>query len=118
VRAPLLVQDRDLRFLADRELPRFTGDPVRAREVPVLAVPADEGFWVGEPGARMWVKLRVGGESGVRVRAGDVVSFRGMLVRHGPEFADRVGVSRPEGAGELNRTGHHVDVRGKSLIVR
>lgn len=116
--ATLLVRDRDLLSLAERDLPRFTGDPVRARGVPVLDVPADEGFWVGEVDARMWVQLRVGGESRVRVRAGDLVSFRGTLVRHGPGFPDRVGVTRREGAAELDRSGHHVDVPGRSLIVR
>ena len=51
------------------ELRELTGRQVRARGVRVLAVPADEGFWVGD-GAdqRVWVQLRTRGESPERIR--------------------------------------------------
>jgi len=32
-------------------------------------VPADEGFWVGRPGSRVWVRLVTDKESGRRIRA-------------------------------------------------
>ena len=96
-----------------------TGTAV-ATDVPVSAVPADEGFWVGTgPGHRLWVQLRVvGGESPVAVRPGDVVSFTGVVARLPAGFAGRVGLTGPEGAAELERAQGYLDVAPGDLRVR
>jgi RNA polymerase sigma factor (sigma-70 family) len=97
----------------------LAGQQVRARGVPVLAVPADEGFWVGDgPGHRVWVQLRTRGESAQTVRAGQRLTFTGLVVRHDTGFAGRVGVSPAEGAGELVRQGGHVEVDPGGVTIR
>jgi RNA polymerase sigma factor (sigma-70 family) len=93
--------------------------PARAQDVPVAAVPADEGFWVGRTaGRRVWVQLVGGGESAVAVRVGDRVSFEGRAVAVPPGFAARVGLTPAEGADELARTGVLVEVPRDRLVVR
>ncbi len=93
--------------------------PARAQDVPVSAVPADEGFWVGgAEGRRVWVQLVGAGESAAAVRAGDLVSFEGRAVPVPPGFAARVGLTRAEGADELARTGVLVEVPRDQLVVR
>jgi RNA polymerase sigma factor (sigma-70 family) len=89
VAAPLSVPGRSLLPVpAPAELARLTGKPVTATRVRVLAVPADEGFWIGtSPRERVWVQLQTRGESHVRVRPGQRVSFRGRLVPNRPGFA-------------------------------
>jgi hypothetical protein len=61
-------------------------------------------------GDRLWVQIRNPGESQVHVRAGDVVSFTGHVVRNGPNFARRAGVETAEGASQLPPDGYHVVV--------
>ena len=93
--------------------------PASASAVPVQAVAADEGFWVGEgPGARVWVQLVGAGESDQAVRVGDRVSFEGRAVPVPPGFAARVGLTAAEGAAELERTGVLVEVPRDGLAVR
>ena len=93
------------------------GLAVLARSVPVTGVPADEGFWVGEPDRRTWVQLSGRGESAVTVRPGDRVSFTGRLVTQRPGFAARVGVGETQGADLLRRQGHHLEVVRAQLTV-
>ena len=57
------------------------GQSVRAVDVPVLAVDADEGFWVGSSSHRIWVQLLTHGESKQTIKAGDVLSFTGRIAR-------------------------------------
>lgn len=100
------------------DLPGLDGDAVRAREVRVLSVAADEGFWIGDEGGRVWVQLRrTGGESPVQVDAGDAVSFTGRVAAHGGGFAVRVGVGADEGAALLDRQGAHLAVDEGDLDV-
>ena len=102
---------------SDGSAPR-TG-PASAQDVPVQAVPADEGFWVGTgPGRRVWVQVVGPGESAAAVRAGDRVSFEGRAVPVPPGFAGRAGLTAAEGAGELERTGVLVEVARDRLVVR
>jgi len=75
-----------------RDLRRLSGEAVRARQVRVVAVPADEGFWVGRSETdRIWVQLTGTAESGRDVRAGQLATFTGRLRAHGAAFPDRVG---------------------------
>ncbi|HYJ75166.1 MAG TPA: sigma-70 family RNA polymerase sigma factor [Kineosporiaceae bacterium] len=96
----------------------LAGRTVRAHGVRVLAVPADEGFWVGEgPGRRVWVQLRSNGESRVTMRPGQRLTFTGRVVRDDADFVRRAGVTDAEGAGELARQGAHVEVDPDDLVV-
>jgi len=100
------------------ELARAAGGDVRAVAVPVLGVPADEGFWVGHGQARIWVELRARGESTPHIRTGQRVSFHGTLVENPNGYAHRIGVSPAEGAAELARQGYHIAVRPGRLTIR
>ncbi len=92
---------------------------VQATAVPVLAVPADEGFWVAaDGGGRVWVQLTVPGESRPAIRPGSTVTFVGALVAHDAAFPARVGVDDAEGAGELARQGRHIEVAADAVQVR
>jgi hypothetical protein len=99
-------------------LARLAGEQVHASGVRVLAVPADEGFWVGDDTARVWVQLRTRRESGERIRPGQHLTFTGVVVRHDAAFARAAGVSGAEGAGELTRQGAHVEVTAAGVGVR
>jgi RNA polymerase sigma factor (sigma-70 family) len=115
--SPLTVPGRSLLPVPPRaELARLTGQPVTATRVRVLAVPADEGFWVGSSArARMWVQLRTRGESRVHVRPGQHASFTGRLVANRPGFVASVGLGVPADVELLRRQGCHVEVAARSI---
>lgn len=97
-------------------LTRYVGERVRATRALVVAVPADEGFWVqASPRTRLWVQLKMSGESAQRVRAGQRVSFTGVMVRNRVHFAESVGVTPAEGAARLDEAGAHVEAPASSL---
>jgi len=98
------------------DLAGLVGGRVTVRAVPVESVDADEGFWIGSSGDRIWVQL-VGPppESPYHVSAADTVSFVGTVVAHGSGFARKVGVDRSEGAGSLISQGAHLQVRKRGL---
>ena len=103
--------------------PRMVGMVGRTavgRDVPVQAVPADEGFWVGAgPGRRVWVQLAAGGgESAVRVRAGQRASFTAEVRAVPAGGAARLGVSAAEGAAELTAAGAYLVVDPDRLVLR
>lgn len=100
------------------DLSAFTGRQVTVRAVEVQSVDADEGFWIGSSGDRVWVQL-VGPppESPEHVAAGYTVSFVGRVVAHGKGFAAKVGVDRSEGAASLISQGAHIEVRKRKLSV-
>jgi hypothetical protein len=101
---------------APAELARLTGAPVTATRARVLAVPADEGFWVGTSQRdRMWVQLQTSGESRVHVRAGQHVSFTGRLVRNRPGLAASGNLGAPADAELLGRQGCHVEAAARSI---
>jgi RNA polymerase sigma factor (sigma-70 family) len=96
----------------------MAGARVRGKHLPVLEVPADEGFWVGSGAAdRFWVQLTAGGESPQRVRPGQRVSFEGRVTAHGEDFPARVGVGAAGGAAALAGQGAHVAVADEHLRV-
>lgn len=95
------------------------GGTATGQDLSVVAVPADEGFWVGAPEARIWVQLVTnGGESVRQVRPGDLVSLRGVVRRTDEQFPARVGLTQEEGAGEVLRRGLYVEVLVGDLDVR
>lgn len=96
----------------DLALGRHVGTQLSTSNAPVLSVPADEGFWLGESTSRrVWVQLTNSAEQDHNVRPGDRVSFDGEVVSNPPGFAERVGVNAAEGAAQLGRQGAHIAVR-------
>ncbi|MBT0768101.1 hypothetical protein KIH74_04155 [Kineosporia sp. J2-2] len=98
------------------DLTSYAGERATGRSVPVQSVDADEGFWIGTAGDRIWVQL-VGPppESPFHVKAGDRVTFTGEVVAHDSGFAGRVGVNRAEGSRSLTSQGAHIDVEKRTL---
>ncbi|MBA2625829.1 MAG: hypothetical protein H0U89_09515 [Acidimicrobiia bacterium] len=99
------------------DLRPFAGQVVNVRRASVLAVDADEGFWVG-PNAeqRLWVRLLdTGTESPPAVQPGLRVTFDGLLVAHPVGFAASVGLDAAEGAEALDAQGHHIEVASGDL---
>ena len=117
-----LVRVRDDRPVRARsgDLRSLGGRAVTGRSMRVLAVPADEGFWISNTdGDRVWVQLHTRGrESGVNVNAGDRVSFTGHVQVDDKHFAAHVGVTPKEGAALLTKEGAHVEVSVAELTVR
>ncbi|MEP6461928.1 MAG: sigma-70 family RNA polymerase sigma factor [Frankiaceae bacterium] len=112
----LTVAGRALQLSPQGSLSRYVGLPVRANGVLVLAVPADEGFWIGsDTRSRVWVQMRTQGESGPTIRPGQRVSFTGDMVRTSPGFAAAAGVRASEGAAQLLAQGAHI--RAASSVV-
>src|SRR3954447_2695982 len=96
----------------------LAGQKVQARGVRVVAVPADEGFWVGEnQRRRVWVQLRTGQESPVGVRPGQRLTFTAVVVRNDAGFVRRAGVSAADGAAELARQRAHLEVAAADIVV-
>ena len=108
----LVVPGRSLLPVPDRAvLARHAGQRVRGVNVPARGVDADEGFWAGTGGGdQLWVQLIGRGESPFRVRPGQRASFTGRLVPNPPGFVQRVGVVPAEGAAQVDRQGHHIEV--------
>lgn len=116
-----VVRVRDSRALlpVPANLASMTGQRVRGLAVPVLSVPADEGFWIGDTRrGRIWVQLtHAGAESPVKVRPHDTVTFTATVAIHGAGFARRTGVSAGEGAAILTGQGAHLSVDEQDLKV-
>jgi RNA polymerase sigma factor (sigma-70 family) len=108
----LVVPGRSLLPVPGRAvLARHAGQRVRGVNVPARGVDADEGFWAGTGGGdQLWVQLIGRGESPFRVRPGQRASFTGRLVPNRPGFVQRVGVVPAEGAAQVERQGHHIEV--------
>lgn len=114
-RGPLVTRADSL-LPVPANLRGLAGQAVRARQVRVLSVPADEGFWVGRSEAdRIWVQLTGQAESGRTLRAGQQVSFIGRLRAHTAAFPERVGVTADEGSRQLRRQGAHIRVSRADL---
>ncbi|MBA2312982.1 MAG: sigma-70 family RNA polymerase sigma factor [Actinobacteria bacterium] len=90
-------------------LPTESGTKLKACTVRIIAVPADEGFWISTgTGARAWVHLARAGESKKELDRGERVSFEGRVIAHDDDFASAIGVKPREGGEELSRRGMHI----------
>jgi hypothetical protein len=85
------------------------GRRVVAEAAEVDDVPADEGFWVETGGDRAWVQVETAGESPFVVQPDQRVSFTGLVVPHGADFARQP--EFPESDAEaLADAGAHIEV--------
>lgn len=100
------------------QLKPLVGRAVRAHDVVVLAVPADEGFWVGRDQARMWVHLATRGESAVQIRAGQRLSFSAVVTANTTAFLAQSGPPVGEGQETLRRVAFHLEVAPNAITVR
>lgn len=91
--------------------------PVVATAVVVLAVPGDEGFWVGDDQARMWVQMTGRGESPLQVTAGMRMSFQGNLVVNGPTFVSDLDLKQAQDRAALDAIGIHIEVASSAITV-
>lgn len=81
----------------------------------VLAVPADEGFWVGRDDARIWVQFTGPGESPVHIKAGQALTFTGKITPNTQAFLGQVALDAAAGRGELERDAYHLQVDPRTV---
>lgn len=92
-------------------LAAMAGTPVQAPALVVEAVPANEGFWAGCGGSRLWVQLEGQTESVFRIQPGQRVAVQAVVELNPPGFTGMVGLSAQEGAAELERQRFHLRAR-------
>jgi hypothetical protein len=96
----------------------LVGQTAIGHAVPVQAVPADEGFWIGSSETdRVWVQFTASAESAVTITPGQVLDLRGPVVPHGPDFARKAGVAAADGAEQLTREAAHLEVDPNQVTV-
>lgn len=98
-------------------LKQLSGQNIRARDVTVLDVPADEGFWIGQEKARVWVNLTGAGESPVHIRDGQRVSFTGVVTANTPAFLVTDGPAQDKSSETLKAQQFHLKVDASSIKV-
>ncbi|MBA3430937.1 MAG: hypothetical protein H0U16_05590 [Actinobacteria bacterium] len=96
--------------ISSSRLDDYVGKRVSGRNVVIESVPANEGLWIGGEEARVFVRLTKPTESGFTARAGQHMTFAGTVVRNGPGFAARMGVTRAEGGAGLRQGLSHIEV--------
>lgn len=93
------------------------GQTVRSCGVPVVDIPADEGFWAGAGRHNAaWVQVMGRGESALDVDVDQRVAFTGRVVANARGFVQGLHLSR--GAERLRRQGHHIEVWEKHIRVK
>lgn len=103
-------------FFAERNhLAALAGRTVTARRVRVLAVPADEGFWVGQDNARVWVQFTGPGESPLQVKVGQRLTFTAEVTANTTTFLAHVGLEPKAGRADLERDGYHLQVDPRTV---
>ena len=113
---PVLVGGQAVPMADHGGLAARAGTAARGTALPVLDVPADEGFWVGCGGAELWVQLVGDGESLEEVRPGMRVDVVGRTVAHGAGFATTVGVEGDAGH-RLDEEAVHLEVAYSDLTM-
>lgn len=93
------------------DLRALEGEAVTGEGVKVQSVVSDEGFWVGaNERKRFFVFLSIEGESGPRIRGGDVLDLTGELRPVPLDFKDRFGVGKSGDAEQLESQGLYLEV--------
>jgi hypothetical protein len=98
------------------DLARLVGRSARAARVPVLDVVGPRIFWVG-PSRRDRLLVHLQGR-GTRwaIRRGQLLSFRSIVAANRPGAAAAWGLTLREGARQLKRQGHHLEVYGPRIV--
>ena len=105
---------------ARRQLGAAASAPAVADAVVVVAVPGNEGFWVGDAGAagaRIWVQMTGRGESPLQVTAGMRLSFHGTIVVNDLNFVRDLGLKDAADTAALDASGIHIVVAEKAITV-
>ncbi|MGE3285319.1 MAG: hypothetical protein AB7J32_04335 [Pseudonocardia sp.] len=92
------------------QMTQMAGEEIAAQGVKVAHVAADEGFWMDLVGGRVWVELIGSGESPYTVRDGDIVSFTGRIVPHGPTYPAPLGMCSQADYDALSAQPSHIEV--------
>lgn len=91
---------------------------VTLHDLVVESVPADTGFWARtSDGDRVWVTLVLPERAPMPVQEGERLDVTGVVVRHGPGFAARAGVTAARDVELLTRQGSHVRVEQADVRV-
>lgn len=94
------------------------GRSVKAENLPVESVPANESFWLGCADGRVWIQLTGVTESPERIAPGRHLDLTGTAALHSQGYSASVGVDPSEGAAELDRQGVHLEVEYGDLQLR
>jgi hypothetical protein len=102
----------------DQGLIDLVGQTATGYAVPVQAVDADEGFWIGASATdRVWVQLTSNEESTITIAPGELLDLSGPIVSHGADYARKAGVTAEEGADQLTREAAHLEVNPNQVKV-
>jgi hypothetical protein len=103
-------------FPVPSDLAPLVGRSARAHRVPVLDVVGPRIFWVG-PSRRDRVLVHLQG-AGTRwaIRPGQLLSFRSIVTANRKGAALAWGLTLREGARQLKRQGHHLEVFGPGIV--
>jgi RNA polymerase sigma factor (sigma-70 family) len=116
ITSPLMSGTESLLPLPPGGLAPLVGRPVQAQSVLVLAVPSDEGAWIGTSAqSKVWLRFVGSGESPFKVVAGQHLTFTGSIGANSPAFAAS-GLS----AGDLSSVtaqGAHIEVTYTALRI-
>ena len=115
---PLTVVGAGKIPMSASRLDDYVSKRVSGKGLLIDSVPANEGFWIGGGNNRVFIRLTKPAESGFTARAGRRVTFAGTVVKHGPGFARRMGVTRAEGAAELRRGLVHIEAPQSKVEIR
>ncbi|MGI9119838.1 MAG: hypothetical protein ACR2G7_06935 [Acidimicrobiales bacterium] len=105
------MDNASIAFSDTDRLAKMAGSRVEGDNLPVQSVPANEGFWLGCAGGRLWVQLTGVGESPEQVTPGQRLGFSGIVVANPDGFADSIGVDESEGATQVDQQRIHLEVR-------
>ncbi len=115
--SPVMSRNQSLLPPPAQGLKPFVGQPVRARAALVLAVPADEGAWIGTNNtARIWVQFHGRGESPFVLRPGQHLTFTGRLVRNTPDFVVHARIPEPDRSAVLTQ-GAHISAQTSTVTI-
>lgn len=90
-------------------LARYDAHELRAESVPVFEVAGPEAVWIGQSAARRVLVVLVGAPQPFRVKAGDRMSFTGLLARADAEFGAALGL-KGDDLRTFRRHGVYVEI--------
>jgi hypothetical protein len=108
----LVGGDQDLYPALEGSLTKFANQQATGKELNVVSVVSDQAFWAGRSKAqRLLVVIDAKGEAPPKVRAGQIVTFRGQVLANEGDY----GVTVSDETTLLERHGHHVLVSAQDV---